>query len=462
MANLESSKIGVLNIESILDAMNEAILITDSEGRICFLNDAYCRMRGVSKEEAIGKRIEEVRPGPLVIPRVLNTGRAIQGIRKKKGEDEYISDVIPILENGRVLGVVSVSRNVKEVSNLIESYKNSNTSITKYEDQDYAAREIFANIVCASPSFHRIIETVKRIAQTESTVLIRGETGTGKELIARAIHAASARNKGYFVAVNCAAIPADLLESELFGYEPGAFTGANKQGKIGLLELADKGTIFLDEIGDMNAYLQAKLLRVLEERVVRRIGGTKEKKIDIRIIAATNKDLEELMARGLFREDLFYRLNVVPIYLPPLRERKEDIIAIAQYYLGQLNNKYRRNLKFSWQALKELVNYPWPGNVRELKNAVEYAVNVVEGELIPPDCFPFSRNGKNGFKIKMGANPDEETRRLRFLKKEVEVQAILEQLKIYGHSTEGKRRAAEALGISLATLYRKLKAGDNH
>lgn len=446
-----------LSIDNILEAIKDAILITDANGRICFLNSAYCRMRGVKREEALGRRIEEVRPAPLVIPTVLSTGRAIHGIRKKKGEDEYISDVIPILADGRVVGVVSVTRGVREVCKLIEEYQNSATSVTKYEGQD-CAQEMFAGIVCASAGFKSIIESARKIARTDSTVLIRGETGTGKELIAKAIHAASKRSRGYFVAVNCAAMPAELLESELFGYAPGAFTGASRQEKIGLFELADKGTIFLDEIGDMNPYLQAKILRVLEEQVLRKLGSTKERRIDVRVIAATNKDLEQLMDEGLFRADLFYRLNVVPVRIPPLRERRQDIVVIAQYYLEQLNKKYRRELQFAPSALQELTNHDWPGNVRELKNVVEYAVNIVEDGRIASGHLPIGACAQGAAQVGSDQIGQAVGGGLRRFRADLETQAIFDYLQVYGHSTAGKRQAAAALGISLATLYRKIKA----
>ena len=289
---------------------------------------------------------------------------------------------------------------------------------------------------------------MKRVANTDSTILIRGETGTGKSLFARAVHEQSHRRNKPFVTVNCAAIPAPLIESELFGYEEGAFTGARKGGKPGKFELAHEGTLFLDEIGDMPLDSQTKLLQVLETKRIERVGGITPRGIDVRIIAATNRDLEKLIETGAFRKDLFYRINVIPFTIPPLRERKEDISLLMNYFLDlytvQLNKPVR---PFGEQAREILSVYPWPGNARELANAVEYAVNIETGKEITPGSLPAKI-------LDYQENEDPQAPfSLAFLEKKV----IARALRKYGQSTEGKEMAASAMGISRATLYRKLK-----
>ncbi len=291
-------------------------------------------------------------------------------------------------------------------------------------------------------------DKIQRIAPRDSSVLIVGETGTGKELVARGIHSTSSRNDQPFVAVNCAAIPESLLESEFFGYDEGAFTGARRSGKTGLIEVADGGTLFLDEIGDMPMNLQTKLLRVLQNGEIRRIGGNKSTKINVRIIAATNQDLLQLVEEGLFRKDLYYRLDVIRLKTTPLRERIEDIPELAHFFLDQYN--YRFNMAFESfepKAMDALTKYYWPGNVRELENFIEYAINFERGTEIT--------YGIIGEKIDASPITSEMT-----LKEKIdafEKQTIEDALTTYGHDVEGKKKVAQELEIGLRTLYRKLE-----
>jgi len=272
--------------------------------------------------------------------------------------------------NNRVIGVVTVLRDNRDLRNLVQKMTGS--------------RPVgFSDITCTSSVMKALITQAKRYAVSESTVLIRGETGTGKELFARALHSASMRAKGNFIPINCAAIPETLMESELFGYEEGAFTGAVKGGKPGLFELSNGGTLFLDEIGEMAVHLQVKLLRVLQERRVRRLGSSRELVVDVRVITATNRNLEDMVTRETFREDLYYRLNVIPLMLPPLRERPEDIGVLAEYFLRRFADKMRRSVNgLAADAVERLQGYDWPGNVRELENVIERAVNLVDGPQI--------------------------------------------------------------------------------
>lgn len=307
----------------------------------------------------------------------------------------------------------------------------------------------FGSIVGRSPSLRRVVEVARRVAEGDSTVLVHGESGTGKELFARAIHQASPRAGRSFVAVNCGAIPEGLVESELFGYDRGAFTGADPRGKPGKFELADGGTLFLDEVGDLPLSLQVKLLRALQERQIERLGGRTPVRVDVRVIAASNRPLERLVEEGRFRLDLFYRLNVIPLHLPPLRDRHEDIPPLAQHFLCRLASSLTRCPEgFTPAAMRLLVSYSWPGNVRELQNAVEFAANMCQDSLIGPEDLPPYVRGD------FPPVPDHfRTLDLRTLEK----RAILEALERYGTSLQGKRLAARALGISVATLYRKVE-----
>ncbi|MBU5438087.1 sigma 54-interacting transcriptional regulator [Tissierella sp. MSJ-40] len=298
----------------------------------------------------------------------------------------------------------------------------------------------------------KVVKELKRkistVASSESTILITGESGTGKELVARALHNESNRADKPFVAVNCAAIPDSLLESELFGYSKGAFTGANPKGKIGKIELADEGTLFLDEIGDMPLYMQAKVLRVLEDKSIVKLGDLEEKLLNIRIVAATNKNLEEMIKENTFREDLYYRLNVIPINIRPLRERKEDIKILFSHFLKKYGNIFNKEVRaIDKDIWTYLYAYDWSGNIRELENTAEYSVNMLKNdEIISIEHLPS--------KILASRKPNIE---IKITLDDVERQLIEEYLNTYGSSLEGKKKAAEKLGISIATLYRKIK-----
>lgn len=307
----------------------------------------------------------------------------------------------------------------------------------------------FDYIIGGSREIKAVKEQAEKFAQGNANILIQGESGTGKEIFARAIHTASRSAKGPFIAINCAALPENLIESELFGYEEGAFTGALKGGKIGKFELADGGTLFLDEIGEFPIHLQAKLLRTLQERKIQRVGGNVEIPVSVRIIAATNRDLEALSRSGQFREDLYYRLSVIPLQLPALRERRSDIEELAEYFLRIYAKALHKDIfGFEKDAMNILYNYSWPGNIRELQNAVEYAVNISADPYISPADLPKKLTGlqeenAGGLILKP----------LRF----VEDEYIKEAVRVYGDTLEGKLKAAQVLGISKATLYRRLK-----
>ena len=325
-----------------------------------------------------------------------------------------------------------------------------------YEIASTVPLEGVFNMIGSSPQTRSLQEEIRKVAKSTSTVLITGESGSGKEIVASAIWKASDRKDHRFIAINCGAIPEPLLESELFGYVKGAFTGADPNGRMGKFELANKGVIFLDEIGDMPLYLQVKLLRVLQERKIIRIGSNQVIPIDVRIIAATNKNLQEMIEKKQFREDLYYRLNVIPLKVAPLRERTEDIKDLVLHFAGRYAGLFGKKLQsITEDTMEALCRYPWYGNVRELENSVEFMINMMEEEgiltrqTLPDNILGTVRETKN---VSVPAPPAQQIRPL----KDLEEQEIRRALELFGSGTEGKRQAAKALGISLATLYRKL------
>ena len=318
------------------------------------------------------------------------------------------------------------------------------------------------SIIGTSPQTRQMQEEIKKIARSTSTVLITGESGTGKELVATAIWKASDRRDNRFIAINCGAIPEPLLESELFGYVKGAFTGADPNGRMGKFELANKGVIFLDEIGDMPLYLQVKLLRVIQERKITRIGSNQVIPIDVRIIAATNKDLKEMMYNNKFREDLYYRLNVIPLKIAPLRERREDIRELVYYFAKRYASLFGKNLqKISEETMEHLYEYPWYGNIRELENTVEFMINMMEEDgVLNMGTLPANISEPQPGVGKTGASGTVVTDMVTPLR-ELERSEIAKAIRIYGNDTEGKKQAAKKLGIGLATLYRKMEGTDD-
>lgn len=360
------------------------------------------------------------------------------------GGVQGVYDISLIKVGQSVKGFIITIKSIEEVMNTISDVM-ADSPVTGFD-----------HIVGLSESMLQAKALAKKVASSDSTVLILGESGTGKELFARAIHHSSPRSGAPFVAINCAAIPDHLLESELFGYDEGAFTGARRGGKPGKFQLANKGTLFLDEIGDMPLHLQAKLLRVLQEKRVDRLGSEQSSKVDVRLIAATHRNLEEKVVEGSFRQDLYYRLNVIPILVPPLRQRPDDVAITARAMVKKWCGKLQKKVpELSSGFLATLQSHDWPGNVRELENAIEYAVNICDEERLEPHHLP-----KRLFAEKVyDASNVILSRELSAVKtiEQLEREAISGAIKIFGDSGEGLHRAAEALGISRATLYRKLK-----
>jgi len=432
-------------LQAVLDSISEGVLAIDWQERITTVNPIAEQIFNMSKEELVGQKISSVLSEDVPMLDCLKTGQTYshQEICINKGSKKYhyVTSGRPIKDkHNKVVGVVATIKDMTEVRRLVYS-------VTK------PAMVTFDDIIGESEKLQRVIEMGKRVAEGSSTVLLRGESGTGKELFARSIHMASPRREQPFVPVNCAALPDSLLESELFGYTEGAFTGSRKNGKQGLFEFASGGTIFLDEIGEISPHLQAKLLRVLQEGKVRRIGSQEETAVDVRVIAATNKNLEEMVEQNEFRKDLYYRLNVIPIYLPSLRERQEDIPLLVNHFLVKMNIRLGKNVEFvSREALEKLYRHDWPGNVRELENVVERAVNLVTGKWLSPDVIIIDPG------INIVAENDSGGRTLAEIVDKVEKQVVARALENMGSI----RKAAAALGVSHTTIMNKIKKHNIH
>ena len=360
-------------LEAVIDATEDAISVADEKGNTIIVNSAYTRITGLPPEAVLNKPVTvDIAEGDSMHLQILRTGKPVRNVRMKVGpaKKEVIVNVAPIFIDGTIHGSVGTIHDISEIMALTDELARAKKLIRHLH-----ARYTWGDIIGISPAMVAAKDQARRAAETPATVLLRGESGTGKELFAHAIHNASTRQKGQFVRVNCAALSENLLESELFGYVEGAFTGALKGGKKGLFEEANNGTIFLDEIGEISLSLQRKLLRVLQEREIVRVGSTVPVPVDVRVITATNINLEQKVKDGTFKGDLYYRLNVLPIAIPPLRTREEDVPRLVEHIIFRLNQEFGRQVMgMAPEAVSELVKYPWPGNVRELENVLGRAM----------------------------------------------------------------------------------------
>lgn len=430
----ERNKASIFLLEQIIDSVDKGVIIIDNNDCVFHMNNSAMKQLRLTPSH-VGKSIKITSENEFIM-----------------GEEEFSV----VIENSeyRLLGKILLvptsisSYNKVFIFNQIKKLKNDAYEITNAHQSIKVD-----NILGQSQKMKNLKKAIIKAADSNSTILITGESGTGKELVARAIHSESKRSDKPFIAINCGAIPDALLESEFFGYVKGAFSGANPNGRIGKFELANKGVIFLDEIGDMPLHLQVKILRVLQERKLVRIGSNQLIDLDIRVIAATNKDLKQLIKENKFREDLYYRLNVIPIDIPPLRERDGDIEIIIMKLIEKYNSvfdKYVHSIDIDAKAI--LVNYPWPGNIRELENTIEYMINLAdESGILTVDMIPQSI-----LEYKGGNKVDNDVSGIRTLK-DIENEYILKALDICGRDTKGKQIAAKKLGIGIATLYRKLE-----
>lgn len=436
-------------LQSILLSIHDGILVIDKEETVRIINPEYTKITGVIAQEIIGKPLKQIRPKAQLID-VLKDGKERVGIYRKEGNTEYVVDMAPIIKDNAIIGAVSVCKGLTEVHKLAKQLKQDRDRLQNTIGSMYQAKYFFEQMIGADGGLKEVIQVGRRAATANLPILLLGESGTGKELFAQSIHNESNRAADPFIPVNCATIPSSLIESELFGYEEGSFTNAKKGGKVGLFEMANGGTLFLDEIGELSQELQAKFLRVLEEGTIRKIGGTTEKSVDVRVIAATNRDLRHLIQKGMFREDLFYRLNVLNINIPPLRDRKEDIPKIIKYVLQQ-HQKNDQPYTITDDTVRILQSCQWPGNVRELINTMKYAVCMTESQEITVSDLPqniIENNPSHDFTN----NPT-----LKEVTERAEYEYLNKMLSEYGNSLSSKEKIAKDLSISVATLYNKLK-----
>ena len=439
----------------ILNAIHNGIMVVDKDNVVTFINSAYTRLTGVNPEDLIGQKLSDARPSAQ-LPKAIFSGKTMCGLHRKVGDVEYIVDCHPIIVRGIVSGGVSILRDITEIQNLVErlrKYRTTVNTLTGRVKEGHKAKYTLADLVGESPMLLNAKELARKVAISDINVLIIGPSGTGKELFAHAIHNESQRVQEAFVVVNCASIPKNLMESELFGYEAGAFTGASKSGKAGLLEIADQGTLFLDEIGDMDLELQAKLLRVLQLGQYQRVGSTETCTVDVRIIAATNRDLEKMVESGDFRGDLYYRLNVAQIRVPSLKERSSDLDILARHFLEHISKYGTKPISLADETMDILRSYSWPGNVREFENTLKFLASITDSPVIAANSLPDS------FLQRIVRYKDNTTNQAGLLSEVVansEEQMLIRALNCFGRTVAGKRAAAKSLGISLATLYNKI------
>jgi transcriptional regulator with PAS, ATPase and Fis domain len=442
-------------LQALLDNPYESLILVDGDGIIRFMSQANNGVYPVSSKDAVGKHIQEISPKTR-LTRVLDTGKAEIGRSMILQRKSRIISRMPIVKEGKVIGAAGklMFKSPEVLRKLYDRIESLETKIDYYKDAlktVCSGRYSFKNFIGETEAIQRAKESGKQAAKSGASVLITGESGTGKELFAHAIHQASRRSRQNFVRVNCASIPSELIESELFGYEPGTFTGARKQGKAGKFELAHNGTIFLDEIGDMPLTLQVKLMRVLQEREIERLGSTNPKSINFRVISATNRNLKKLLERKDFRLDLYYRLNVFHIHLPALRQIRDDIPAIFHHFLHELCVDKARNVPdVADEVIETIQSYNWPGNVRELRNVTERALIVCKDDRIDLEDLPIEKSGSTRLQRQLIGTAGS----LKQLMEHTEKQAILHALQQTGNN---RAEAAKQLGIHRTGLYQKMK-----
>ena len=433
-----SLKFELSDLIEILDRMYDGFLLSSLDGRVFYANQAVERISGVSLDKIVGKTPNELENDGLILEQSIFVGtkEPITIVQKlKTGKEIFITSKPVYDKTGRIICFAANYRDLSSLESLVKKHKDVLKTPAAAND----------NWIGESQQTLQIKEKAAKVAKTEAIVLLLGESGVGKEVVANHIHQFSRRKDKPYIQINCGAIPEELMEAELFGYEKGAFTGAHAS-KQGLLEAANGGTVLLDEIGEMPLPLQVKLLRTLQTNTITRVGGTKKRKLNIRFIAATNKDLKKEVAKGTFREDLYYRLNVVPINIPPLRERKADIVPLAMFFLEKFNKKYQQKKAFSPETLQVFQDYHWPGNVRQLENMVERLIIMSEKAVISPYELPAE------FKVK-SKQQAEEIKPLKEVKKEAEIRMIQLALKKYGSI----RQAAKHLKVDHSTIVRKIQ-----
>lgn len=438
-------------LQAIIDSLSDAVSVVDENGIGIMINRAYTRLTGMNKEQVLEKPATvDIAEGESVHMRVLQTGKSIKGVRMKVGplRREVIVNCAPLIIKGELKGSVGVIHDISELRRVMEELEHTRRMIRRLE-----SRYTFDDIVGSSDQIREIVERAKQAATTPACVLLRGECGTGKELFAHAIHHASDRADKPLIRVNCASLTDTLLESELFGYADGAFTGARKGGRKGYFEEANEGTLFLDEIGAMKKEAQARLLRAIQEGEIIRVGESRSRSVNVRLITATNANLEKLTDEGLFRKDLYYRLNVFPIDLPPLREIKSDIPLLVNYYLKRYAKEYGRTVVETVPSVyRRLKEYDWPGNVRELQNVIARALinlgreeEIIEIRHLVMPFITDAEKSEDAFNLPEGSLKEMHSK----WEKSILAQALFD-------SKGNKAEAARRLDISIRNLYNKL------
>ncbi len=438
-------------LESIIHSSYDGIWITDAEGRVLDINEAYERITGIRASEVLGLTMQELVDrgyfDQSVTVLVMKELRSITINQTVRGKKQILVTGNPIFdENGKLYRVVTNVRDVTELVSLREQLTREKEQSRKYEAELTHLRSLQVRDSCLvfrSKPMAQIVELAGKMAEVDSTLLITGESGTGKELVAKLVHRQGMGDASPFISINCAAIPEQLLESELFGYEGGAFTGAKKEGKPGLFELAHKGTLFLDEVAELPLSLQVKILRAIQDKAITRVGATKAIPVNVRIIAATNRDLAKMLREGTFREDLYYRLMVVPLHVHPLRDRKDDIPLLVRYFLDEFNRHFGYEKTLSPEVLDKLVHYDWPGNVRELKNVIERMIVMSPGSEIGMESLPDSIHAKRRLPAKGAHLKDAVEETERYL-----IEEAYRELRSW-------KKVAEALGVDRTTIFRK-------
>jgi len=450
---LEGMRGKVKELTQILHSSYDEIFVTDAEGNTLFVSESCKKLTGLPPEAFINRNIKELTEKGIIVNSV--TLKTMKTKSVQSAEQIYPNGVTvfctakPIFdEEGNLFRIVSNSRDITELVEMKSKLKRAHTKNLSISPAIGSRRTVsLNNFITSSDKMIKVIELAQKVAPMDSSIFIHGETGVGKGVLARVIHDLSLRKDQQFVQVNCGAIPPALIESELFGYESGAFTGANKRGKQGLVEMADGGTLFLDEIGEMPLDIQVKILHLVQEKTFMKVGGTKEQKANIRVISATHKNLKQLISESKFREDLYYRLHVVPLRIPPLRERKEDILLLIDYFLNNFNQKYKQSIRVDDQAKLILKLQEYPGNVRELENMIEQIVVTARNSLITIDNLPFHLSNKEAREVEItGIIP------LKTALEQTEKQLLSQAFTEY----KTTRKMAKVLGVSQTTIMRKL------
>lgn len=456
--------LGEFDFREIGDHLYDGIYISDGNGKTLYINKAYTRITGIQPEEVVGKNVADLEKDGLyknaVTLEVIKQKKQVNSMgESSRNNSKMLITGSPVLDqDGNVKGVVVIDREITDLLAIKAELELSQQKMKAVENDKKKSeqevellrrQQISSNLIGTSPAIKQVIIQIHQVAKLDVTVLITGETGSGKEVVANEIYLHSDRNNGPFIKVNCAAIPSNLLEAELFGYEKGAFTGATASGKMGMFGLADKGTLLLDEIGEMPLELQSKLLRVIQHKELTRVGGTKPIKLDVRIISSTNCDLKELVRQGKFREDLYYRLNVFPIHLPPLRQRGADIEELADCFLAAYNAKYGKSVTIEDSGIEVMKRYGWPGNIRELQNIIERLVIIGEQQA------SISAEAINGLLNISPFYPEVSSPEigLKELVENLEKKIIEKAISTYGTT----RNAAQVLKVNQSTIVKKAK-----